>query len=376
MYKRPITEYFKGRTYPDLRALALHTKEISDAINKQPKQSYPPYKPPKELSAFDLKVCELASRFRWYGKKFRVKEIAKRLPSRKPSSLVEIKRLSKQVSRSIQALKAHGKLTVNAKEPIHQTPLSPFHQQVLELAPRFIARDGKYKVTEIAREISGQTSDQPDWTILDKTRLRVQTTLSLLRERGLIKKQVKQVAVKLRDAKAEDITKNKGLIYGVLRSGHRYLPRDWRVHVSWDEAVEIGRIALVRAIETYDPAKGTLSTHAYNLIAAKIRGEVKKQRRHGRQVSFDQPQYHEGDRTLHDTLGTPAKEENLPEEALEHMFELYKRRKIKPSYAAIYALRHVFGHTHQEIGDYFKVKRQRIEQIEAQANLRLRLAMR
>ncbi|MFH0713439.1 MAG: sigma factor-like helix-turn-helix DNA-binding protein [Candidatus Micrarchaeota archaeon] len=368
----PIKEYFKGRTYQDLRALALHTKEISEAINKQPKRPREPYKPPRELTEFDLQVCELAPSFRW-GEKFKTKEIAKTLPQSRKPSLEEMKRLTHQVSLSIMALKAHGKLTNLPEEP---TPLSTFQQQVLDLAPRFITPKGKYKILEIAKAIAGQTSNEIDWEIVNKAHRKVQSAFNHLREQGLIKKGVKNIAIKQRVAREEDIEGNAGLIHATLNRGHRYLPKDWRAYISREEAAELGQIALVRAIEAHDPTKGTLSNYAFCAIAGKIGAEVRKRRRHGLPVSLDQPQRPDDERTLYDKLGTPAKEDNMPKEALEHMFRLYQRRKIKPSHAAIWTLRHVFGHTLQEIGDHFKVKRQRIKQIEDETNLRLRFKMR
>ncbi len=80
------------------------------------------------------------------------------------------------------------------------------------------------------------------------------------------------------------------------------LARDWRRHLSRDQAVEIGIEGLKRAIELHDQRKARFRVYAKVAIARTISREVKKRRR---LVSLDKPRG-EDDRTLYDVIERPT----------------------------------------------------------------------
>ncbi len=241
--------------------------------------------------------------------------------------------------------------------PSRQKPLSPFVLSVKELALQHLA--GHYQRTTIARRIlERQGKTAPTMDEVKKMTKKVAHAILVLTQRGEIPRTMVQNKPmkwpKLCKATDDDIRKNKRLIGHVLQKGHRFLPRDWRRYLTWNEADEIGMRGLVNAIETYSPKMTfAFSTYATGQIASAIYQTVRKKRREPALVSFDEK--------LHGV--ETAREENRgptgTKRDIRTVVQALLSRRLASHYIGVAALK-LHGHTFQEIAAHIGVRKQAV----------------
>ncbi len=265
-----------------------------------------------------------------------------------------------------------SKSIIQRKEPkkSRALPLSSFDLQVKQLALKHLR--GQYQRMKIVTAIFQQQRKTPTNQEHSAMYARVKIAIDKLKHRGEIPPtssgdKLPRVE-KRRDATPDEIRKNMGLVHSVIQRGHKWMPRNWRKHLSHQQAVEVGVEGLRRAIEHHDPTKGELSTYAVPNIAGAIAREV---RRKMKLVSLD-VQLRNG-RTLHEKLGTkteePAREDIRG--TIEKMFAMHRKGVLPARSMTIVTLR-LMDHTLEEVGNHFKVTRERVRQIQRDAIRKLR----
>ncbi|MDP3741681.1 MAG: hypothetical protein Q8R15_00020 [Candidatus Micrarchaeota archaeon] len=260
---------------------------------------------------------------------------------RKYPSVAAIMRHAQEISAEITA----------ATTPEADQLLTDFEKQVNELALKHL--HGQYDVKRIAAEM-------PMGEATGKVLLsRIGRALIKLKESGLIPRTTRQekpqYATKLREVTPAEVNDNMGLVHYVLK-GNRFIPGDWRKHISYNRALEIGKEGLARGMEIRDPDKGNLSTIAIPHIATRIAREVKRVRKI-RSLDANLP---DQERTLHDITGVPAVDPVMFENKLDL---LVKSRLAKPHHIGVYVLRQIYGHSPKQIAQHFKVSRQAVDYV-------------
>ncbi|MFH1247236.1 MAG: sigma factor [Candidatus Micrarchaeota archaeon] len=241
-----------------------------------------------------------------------------------------------------------------------QRPLSAFAARVVEIAPRHL--HGHYRQREIALKLlKVEGKECPSPLQLHRMCEKLNDCIANLKKRGLIPLTTPQDrplrVEKLREATPEQIEKNVKFVHVVLKRGHRFLAHDWRRHLSYNHALEVGRdYGLVRALEIFDETKGAkFSTHAMNWIAGAISSELRRRRR---MVSMDAVRSASDERTMHDTISRPAPDPAALEDKLAL---LLRSRRIKKYHVMIWTLHRMYGHSLEELGRFFgKTSRQGI----------------
>ncbi|MFH0713430.1 MAG: hypothetical protein V1722_03130 [Candidatus Micrarchaeota archaeon] len=241
--------------------------------------------------------------------------------------------------------------------------LSPFNSRVLELAPRHF-NGGYYSNFGIACAILGLKRKDIKKEELQKVKVKVSAAIAILQAKGLIEPirwYRPQSAKKLRDATPAEIERHVGLIHAVLKKGHRFLSSNWRRHLSYQTAVEIGKEGLRKAIESHDPKTCAFSTHAFTKISAEIAKAAARKRR---EISLDKP-IRDEKRTLHEVIGTTTVDPTAFETSDLEL--LLSSKRAKPHYIGVYALKHIYGHDYAEIARHFGTKRQAVQSTNSKA---------
>lgn len=223
---------------------------------------------------------------------------------------------------------------------------------VHELAPMYL--HGHYKVKEMVHEILRREGKST--TEFNITQRRVRKALMKLKERRLIPLTTphdKSRQPKLRDVTPAQVKKHIGLVHFILQRGHKFVVSNWRRHLSYKEAQEIGEEALREALEIHNPARYALSAIAVPYIAGRISQAVRTKRRQSRFVSMDQPGNRD-ERTLHEKIAAPAVKQPELQRSLE---TLLRSRLLQNHHLAVFALR-MYGHKFGQIAGHFGAKRQ------------------
>ncbi len=280
---------------------------------------------------------------------------------------------------SVEDLLTHAdkisrKIQVREKA-IKLRPLSVFERRVLRLAPRFLA--GQYQRKKMALHLLKRGGVYtPSEVQLREMSRKVSMAMTLLRRRSLIRLTTKRdrptSVLKLREAMPEEVENHMGLVNAVLSRGHKFLASDWRRFLSFEQAREIGRIGLARGIETHDPAKGALSTHACNRIASEVAKEVKRLRRFASLEVSLEAKPSQDSRSPEEKLGTPSPDPEVFQNKLQVL--LRKKRRLATHHVLVWTLNHVFGHSFTDIGKHFGVSRQAVHFLVKKADKELQRA--
>ncbi len=259
---------------------------------------------------------------------------------REYTDIASVLRHAEEISRVIKSR--------SVKKVQAQRPLSELALKVQKVAPTFL-RFGQYDRRAIITAVS-----TPENLV---TPTRLSNVLRVLKKRGLIPSTTVSKLprlTKFRTATQRDIEANIGLVHAVLKRGHPFLPSNWRQHLSYNNALNIGRMALAYAIETHNPTRGALSTHACNLIAGHVSSALRTHfTRQPREQSMDEPHRGSSGRTLRDVIGVASPKPELFENDLSKL--LY--HQIYPHRIMIWVLTKMYGHTLSELAAHFGVSR-------------------
>lgn len=156
-----------------------------------------------------------------------------------------------------------------------------------------------------------------------------------------------------------------------------FFARKWAWSVGEDDALSAALEALHKAAIEWDPARGKFGTFAalgikFKLSAVRHRQKAVKRGGRATHVHIDAPLSEDGG-TVHDILAAPAEDLEGQRDDRVRMLELV--RKLDPRSSMIIVLR--FGldgsapQTLEELGQRFKLTRERIRQIEAKALIKI-----
>ena len=259
------------------------------------------------------------------------------------------------------------------KPRVKQTPKQPkpptlteFEKRVVVIAPNFKTLSGeRYDNVKIIESLLGKPKENISSDEYSLHQYRVDKALRKLKKMGRIKQSKRLVASRLRTATNAEIEKHRKLVYFVLNRGHRFLRGDWRHHLTYDDAVKIGQVGLINAIERFDQGKGKFGNYATGQIAGIISDEVTRlQRRTKLERSasrLDAKVY--GDRMeRHEYVSAPETSETL-HGGIKVLYGLHEQGQLKSLDLTIIALR-LYGHKRREIGNYYGVTREAIRKIE------------
>ena len=151
-----------------------------------------------------------------------------------------------------------------------------------------------------------------------------------------------------------------------------------------DDLISIGTIGLIKAVDSFAPDKGSLSSYASRCIENEIRMSLRTEKKLVGEVSMEEPlgRDREGnERTVLDLVGTDGEEifeevrRNLEGERLRTLMDraLKKREKLVLSLRC--GLDGATPMTQQQVADRIGISRSYISRIEKKAVLKLRLAL-
>lgn len=180
------------------------------------------------------------------------------------------------------------------------------------------------------------------------------------------------------DARAKLIEHNLRLVAHIAR---KYV----RSGRDSDDIVSIGSIGLIKAVSTFDPAKGaSLSSYAGRCVENEILMSIRAEKKQAAEVSLTEPLGKDGegnDVTLSDVLGSG--EDDVPDTVLQRLESLRvsdaMKRALTARERAVISLR--FGlHgrsrlTQQEIAAHLGISRSYISRIEKKAMQKLTAAL-
>jgi RNA polymerase sigma factor (sigma-70 family) len=173
---------------------------------------------------------------------------------------------------------------------------------------------------------------------------------------------------------------SQGLVYAVARKFAHVAPVE--------DLAQEGQLGLLRAIELFDPKKGSWGTYAYGWVKAKILQYVKKHPavrgdlsgRNGFHVipvvSLDAPRFDDSEQTLLDTLESRelAADEQLEQQDVRRQVrDVLARVKFTGLAGAIVEQRllHERPATLDVLGHQFGVSKERVRQVELRVRAKL-----
>ena len=151
-----------------------------------------------------------------------------------------------------------------------------------------------------------------------------------------------------------------------------------------DDLISIGTIGLIKAVDTFSPDKGSLSSYASRCIENEIRMSLRTEKKLVGEVSMEEPlgRDREGnERTVLDLVGTDAEEifeevrRNLEGERLRTLMDRTLRQREKLVLSLRCGLDGTAPLTQQQVADRIGISRSYISRIEKKAVLKLRLAL-
>ena len=152
----------------------------------------------------------------------------------------------------------------------------------------------------------------------------------------------------------EEMERHKGLI-------HAFIRRQGGGEISYEEALQAGRMGLWRALLGYDPARGTtFSTYAWVVICRQIHQREKEVKRERGSWQGELPA----------TESAPDPERRAEEKLIEaSLFELVGRLPQRLRWVIVhrYGLGEEGEWTLQEIGAELEVTRERVRQLQQEA---------
>ena len=151
-----------------------------------------------------------------------------------------------------------------------------------------------------------------------------------------------------------------------------------------DDLISIGTIGLIKAVDTFSPDKGSLSSYASRCIENEIRMSLRTEKKLVGEVSMEEPlgRDREGnERTVLDLVGTDGSElfeqvsKSLEGERLRGLMDrtLKKREKLVLSLRC--GLDGAAPLTQQQVAERIGISRSYISRIEKKAVMKLRLAL-
>ncbi|MDP3742439.1 MAG: sigma-70 family RNA polymerase sigma factor [Candidatus Micrarchaeota archaeon] len=290
-----------------------------------------------------------------------------------------------QMSREIQERKAARPKKPRAI-PVHLPPSKPreltaFEKLVAQIAPNHRTYRGKqYDARAIASEILKRTQPSAEPKKFSRG--------DLQKINWLIKKLVNAGAIPRTSVITREIIREKvpdtevkqheELIRKALRF-RRYGMGLWWKHLGREEAKNIGREALIKALRTHNPEKkASFKTYAINVISGAISDEVRKRREKQLKatVSLDAPQRLNTKMLEHERIGTATPNLNAESmDKLQALLDLHKNRQVPASDPALYALSHIYGHSAYEIAPVIGSSRHAIELLQKRIEKRAQKAM-
>lgn len=180
-----------------------------------------------------------------------------------------------------------------------------------------------------------------------------------------------------------------GLVRRVIHQCH-YSSPGTRGTLDLEDLEQAGMLGVMRALQDYDPERGTFSTYAWQWVRQYVRRELdnhactvrvpvhlqaerrkRKEKMTPAMRSLDAP-LPDGMTTLHDVLGSaPATREHDFESLLEQAGSRLSDRDRR-----ILRGRYLHDYTLEQLGAELDVSRERIRQLEAKALAQLRRALR
>jgi RNA polymerase sigma factor (sigma-70 family) len=152
----------------------------------------------------------------------------------------------------------------------------------------------------------------------------------------------------------EEMERHEGLI-------HAFIRRQGGGEISYEEALQAGRMGLWRALLGYDPARGaTFSTYAWVVICRQIHQREKEVKREGGSWQGELPA----------TQPAPDPERRAEEKLIEaSLFEMVGRlpQRLQQVIVHRYGLGEQGEWTLQEIGAELEVTRERVRQLQQEA---------
>ena len=151
-----------------------------------------------------------------------------------------------------------------------------------------------------------------------------------------------------------------------------------------DDLISIGTIGLIKAVDTFSPDKGSLSSYASRCIENEIRMSLRTEKKLVGEVSMEEPlgRDREGnERTVLDLVGTDGSElfeevsRRLEGERLRSLMDRTLRRREKLVLSLRCGLSGEGPLTQQQVADRIGISRSYISRIEKKAVLKLRLAL-
>lgn len=271
------------------------------------------------------------------------------------NSVEDILTEADRLSQEIRVLKA------SRPKREYKLSLSPFTTRVLKLAPQHL--HGQFQLKEIAKALMKEDKVKVRLPLLKKYHARVYSALGLLKSRGLVEQTTRYTPPRLPNRNLvsnEQLVGCEGLIMWALHGEGRRkgVVPPWSPFLTKDEARSIARQAALRALELYDPSKGSFSAYAALKISTAIRHAVGKEIRAKRRLlSLDARRSSEDKKTGHDTRGAPAFDPEAVSNKLEQLVKLnLPRRRL-----IFWTLRHAYGHSLQDIADAHKCKKQNVK---------------
>ena len=151
-----------------------------------------------------------------------------------------------------------------------------------------------------------------------------------------------------------------------------------------DDLISIGTIGLIKAVDTFSPDKGSLSSYASRCIENEIRMSLRTEKKLVGEVSMEEPlgRDREGnERTVLDLVGTDGEEifeevrRSLEGERLRRLMDRTLRKREKLVLSLRFGLEGEGPLTQQQVADRIGISRSYISRIEKKAVLKLRLAL-
>ncbi len=151
-----------------------------------------------------------------------------------------------------------------------------------------------------------------------------------------------------------------------------------------DDLISIGAIGLIKAVDTFSPDKGSLSSYASRCIENEIRMSLRTEKKLVGEVSMEEPlgRDREGnERTVLDLVGTDGEEifdqvrRSLEGERLRALMDRTLKKREKLVLSLRFGLGGAAPLTQQQVADRIGISRSYISRIEKKAVLKLRLAL-
>ena len=151
-----------------------------------------------------------------------------------------------------------------------------------------------------------------------------------------------------------------------------------------DDLISIGTIGLIKAVDSFAPDKGSLSSYASRCIENEIRMSLRTEKKLVGEVSMEEPlgRDREGNkRTVLDLVGTDGSElfeevrRSLERQRIRALMDRTLKRREKLVLTLRFGMNGETPLTQQQVADRIGISRSYISRIEKKAAMKLRLAL-